>query len=174
MNTPDDATHRERMAALLKFTSTSLATDYPSPFGASIYDLQSGEFVAQAYDTVIERCDPTDHAEMNAVRLATRKLRRLSLAGHILYSTCEPCPMCMSACIWAELDVVVFGASTLEDANRYWPQASDLTPEELAGRMRRSPKCVVVPHVERSGCQALFARCDQARRDRRLELPPHR
>ncbi|MCA9234048.1 MAG: nucleoside deaminase [Planctomycetales bacterium] len=174
MNRADDATHRERMRTLVDFTATSLTTEFPSPFGSSIYDATSGELVAQAYDTVIAQCDPTDHAEMNAIRLATKKLRQLSLAGHILYSTCEPCPMCMSACIWAELDAVVFGASTMEDANRYWPQASDMTPVELASHMRRTPRCTVRQHVERSSCQELFRRCDEVLRERKLTLPPHR
>ena len=174
MNLADDAEHRQRMRSLLDFTATSFATAFPSPFGASIYDLTSGDLVAQAYDTVIEKCDPTNHAEMNAIRKATRKIQRLSLAAHVLYSTCEPCPMCMSACIWAELDVVVFGASTLEDADSYWPQASDISPEELLAHMRRAPKCKVRSHVERSSCQALFQQCDEILRRRKLELPPHR
>lgn len=162
------------MTALLEFTASSLATAYPSPFGSSIYDLQSGGLIAQAYDTVIEKCDPTNHAEMNAIRAATQRLGRLSLQGYALYSTCEPCPMCMSACIWAELDAVVYGASTMEDANRYWPQASDLAPDQLVSHMRREPKCVVVPHVHRHGCQQLFQQCDETMRQRNLELPPHR
>ena len=82
--------------------------------------------------------------------------------------------MCMSACIWAELDAVVFGASTMQDANRYWPQASDISPAELVSRMCRTPKCTVRQHVERSSCQALFRQCDEVLRERKLTLPPHR
>ncbi|QEG37738.1 nucleoside deaminase [Bythopirellula goksoeyrii] len=174
MTTSDDLQHRERMIALVEFTSTSLATEFPSPFGSSIYDLQSGQLVAQAYDTVIQHSDPTNHAEMNAIRLATTKLGQLSLHGQILYSTCEPCPMCMSACIWAELETVVFGASTMEDANHYWPQASDLSPAQLVTHMRREPKCQILPHVERSSCQELFRQCDEVLQQRSLRLPPNR
>ena len=64
MTSSDDLQHRERMTALVEFTSTSLATEFPSPFGSSIYDLQSGELVVQTYDTVIELSVPTNHAEM--------------------------------------------------------------------------------------------------------------
>ena len=174
MSLSDDARHRERMKVLLEFTASSLSTQFPSPFGSSIYERNRGVLVAQAYDTVIEKCDPTNHAEMNAIRKATSKVCRLSLRGHILYSTCEPCPMCMSACIWAELDGVVFGASTMEDANSYWPQASDISPMELVSHMCRTPKCTVVPHVERRECQELFRRCDAVLRQRELKLPPHR
>lgn len=166
--------HSVRLKELVQFTASSLETDFPSPFGSAIYEERTGALVAQAYDTVMEMCDPTNHAEVNAIRLATRTLQRLSLRGCTLYSTCEPCPMCMSACIWAEVDKVVFGASTLEDADRYWPQASDVSPQELASRMRIEPRCQLVPHVERSLCQDLFARCDEVRKQRSLTLPPHR
>ena len=166
--------HAMRMTELVRFTASSLETSFPSPFGSAVYDERDGALVARAYDTVMESCDPTNHAEMNAVRAATRKLRRLSLRGCTLYSTCEPCPMCMSACIWAEVDVLVFGASTLQDADPYWPQASDLSPRELVSRMRIEPKCRLVPHVERALCRELFVQCDQVRRQRGLGLPPHR
>lgn len=174
MPLPDKAANELRMRELVAFTRTSLSTAHPSPFGSSVYDLRSGELVSQSYDTVIAETDPTNHAEVNAIRLATRRLGRLSLAGHVLYSTCEPCPMCMSACLWAELELVVFGASTMEDANAYWPQSSDVTPQELAQRGLREPGCAVLPHVERAACQALFHDCDAELASRELRLPPHR
>ena len=166
--------HCARMKALADFAATTLETACPSPFGCAIYDEQTGELVAQATDTVLAQGDPTNHAELNAIRAAARKLNRLSLRGCTLYSTCEPCPMCMSACIWAEVDAVVYGASTLEDADRYWPQASDLSPQDLVAHMRLEPRCQVMPHVERARCQDLFLRCDAARAQRGLEFPPHR
>lgn len=169
-----EARHIERMKRLVEYTASSFGTPFPSPFGSAVYDAQTGLLLSQAYDTVMRECDPTQHAELNAIRQATQQRRQLSLAGCILYSTCEPCPMCMSACIWAELDAVVFGASTLEDANPYWPQASDISPQELVARMRREPQCLIIPHVERARCQALFKQCDAVRSARRLELPPHR
>ncbi|MEZ5583007.1 MAG: nucleoside deaminase [Candidatus Competibacteraceae bacterium] len=150
-----DSQHSERMKLLVDYTASSFESAFPSPFGAAIYDAQSGMLVSQAYDTVMQACDPTNHGEVNAIRQATQKLQRLSLRGCILYSTCEPCPMCMSACIWAELDTVVYGASTMGDANQYWPQASDVTPQELAARMRMEPKCALVSHVEHSLCRDL-------------------
>jgi tRNA(Arg) A34 adenosine deaminase TadA len=166
--------HSVRMNQLVQFTASSLETGFPSPFGCAIYDELNDALVASAYDTVMEMCDPTNHAEINAIRAATRKLQRLSLRGYTLYSTCEPCPMYMSACIWAEIDTVVLGASTIEDADPYWPQASDMSPQELVSPMRIEPKCRLIPHAERSLCQELFVRCDEVRRQRDLSLPPHR
>lgn len=172
MTTSDQ--HRKRMKALVAFCAASFDTEFPSPFGSAIYDERSGVPVAQAHDTVMKMCDPTNHAEINAIRDAARELRRLSLRGCTLYSTCEPCPMCISACIWAEIDMVVFGASTIEDANLYWPQASDLPPQELLAHMLLEPRCQLIPHVGRSLCRDLFTRCDEVRKERGLQLPPHR
>ena len=166
--------HRKRMNALVAFSASSFDTEFPSPFASAIYEERSGVLVAQACDTVMKMCDPTNHAEINAIRDAARELQRLSLRGCTLYSTCEPCPMCISACIWAEIDTVVFGASTLEDANVYWPQASDLPPQRLVAHMLREPRCRLIPHVGRSLCQNLFTRCDEVRKERGLQLPPHR
>lgn len=172
--TSPDATHASRMRELVTFTEESFATVHPSPFGAAVYDVATGRLVSRAYDTVMRECDPTNHGEVNAIRLATRSLGRLSLRGCVLYSTCEPCPMCMSASIWAEVDAVVYGASTMEDADRYWPQPSDVTPVELADRIRGERECLVVPHVERELCRNLFDRCNAVRAERKLQLPPHR
>jgi tRNA(Arg) A34 adenosine deaminase TadA len=166
--------HCQRMRSLVEFTRSSFDSGFPYPFGSAIYDLESGELLAQAYDTVMKDVDPTNHGEMNAIRKASRNAQRLSLRGSILYSTCEPCPMCMSACIWAEVDTVVYGASTMEDAHQYWPQASDLLPSELVSRMLMEPICNVIAGVERSRCQDLFTHCEQLQRQRRLRLPPNR
>ncbi|MDG2223930.1 MAG: nucleoside deaminase [Rubripirellula sp.] len=174
MALPTDEQNAERMRLLVDFTSQSLGSDHPSPFGSSIYDVTTEEVLAEAFDTVMRDCDPTSHAEVNVIRKATKKSQRLSLRGCVLYSTCEPCPMCMSACIWAELDAVVYGAATMEDANRYWPQSSDMTPQELIDRVRPGLSCTLVPHVERSLCQQLFLRCDEVRTKRLLQLPPNR
>ena len=72
----------------------------------------------RASNRVAQDFGPSAHAEVRAIRLATRRLKRLSLAGFTLYTTCEPCPMCMSAAVWAGIDRVVYGA-TIEDANRH-------------------------------------------------------
>ncbi len=147
--------HSKRMRDLIEYTSTSLMTPYPSPFGASIYNSE-GELIAQAYDTVIKNGDPTCHGEVNAIRKAVKKIGNRSLKGCALYSTCEPCPMCMATSIWAEIDVVVFGATAKEDANLYWKQPLDVTAKELASRMLCKQKCIVIPQIERALSQKLF------------------
>ena len=164
--------HRERMMALIEFTASSFKTDFPSPYGAAVYDEGNGALVAQTYDTCMKMFDPTNHGEMNALRDATRGLQRLSLRGCTLYTTCEPCPMCMSACIWAELDTIVFGASRMEDTQVYWAQTSDMSPQELIAHVLAGPTPHLISHVERSSCRDLFMQCAELRKERDLELPP--
>ena len=84
-----------------------------TPFGTVI--VHGGEIVAAAHNTVWRDGDPTAHAEINAIRLAAKRLGRIKLHGCTLYSTCEPCPMCLSASHWSRIDRVVFGA-TIADA----------------------------------------------------------
>jgi len=76
------------------------------PFGALI--LRNGEIIAEAHNRVVLDRDPTAHAEMRAIRLAASKLGTHDLGDCILYSSCEPCPMCLGALYWAGIKKVVF------------------------------------------------------------------
>jgi len=84
-----------------------------SPFGAVL--VKEGAVVALTHNTVWLETDPTAHAEVNCLRLASKTLGTIDLTGSTLYSTCEPCPMCLAATHWARVDRVVFGAS-IDDA----------------------------------------------------------
>jgi tRNA(Arg) A34 adenosine deaminase TadA len=79
-----------------------------SPFGAVI--VRDGTVLASAHNTVWCDSDPTAHAEVNCIRAVSRALRTIDLSGCDLYSTCEPCPMCLSAIHWAKIRRVVYGA----------------------------------------------------------------
>jgi tRNA(Arg) A34 adenosine deaminase TadA len=142
----------ERMAALIAFTARSMKTDRPIPFGSSIYHAKTGEMLVQTLNAVAKENDPSSHAEVKAIRLATKKLKNPSLAGYTLYTTCEPCPMCMSAALWANLDRVVYGA-TIEDANHHCNQIH-IHAREVAERSDMG--CKVVGPVLRAQCYALF------------------
>lgn len=84
-----------------------------TPFGSVL--IKDGQAVATTHNTVWLDNDPTAHAEVNCVRQAARALGRIDLSGTTLYSTCEPCPMCLAAIHWSKVDRVVFGA-TIADA----------------------------------------------------------
>lgn len=137
---------------LAAFTALSLQTERPRPFGAAIVHTKSGDVLLRALNRVAQEFDPSAHAEVRAIRLATKRLKRISLAGYTLYTTCEPCPMCMSAALWAGLDRVVYGA-TIEDANHHCKQIQIPATEVAA---RSDMRCVVDGPVLRDECYALF------------------
>jgi tRNA(Arg) A34 adenosine deaminase TadA len=84
-----------------------------SPFGSVI--VRDGQVIAATHNTVLRDTDPTAHAEVNCIRAAATVLKTISLRGCELFSTTEPCPMCLSAIHWAKINRVVYG-STIADA----------------------------------------------------------
>ena len=84
------------------------------PFGAVV--VRDGQVVAEAANTVTATNDPTAHAEVNAIRAAAKALGAFTLTGCQLYSSCEPCPMCLAAAHWARMDAIYFGASAADAA----------------------------------------------------------
>ena len=85
------------------------------PFGAVI--ARGGEIIATGVNRVTANCDPTAHAEVSAIRAAAQKLGTFNLSGCEIYSSCEPCPMCLGAIYWARLDHLFYG-NTKADAAR--------------------------------------------------------
>ncbi|PTL33935.1 tRNA-specific adenosine deaminase [Prevotella sp. oral taxon 376] len=85
------------------------------PFGAVI--VKDGEIVSEASNSVTLDHDPTAHAEVNAIRKATQKLDTFDLEGCEIYTSCEPCPMCLGAIYWAHLDRIYY-ANDRKDAAR--------------------------------------------------------
>lgn len=82
------------------------------PFGAVI--ARNGEIIARASNTVTQTNDPTAHAEVNAIRSACKELGVFKLNGCELYTSCEPCPMCLSAAYWAGIEKIYFGNSRID------------------------------------------------------------
>lgn len=88
--------------------------DGKTPFGAVI--VIDGEIAGEGTSRVVELCDPTAHAEVMALRAACTALGRHLLAGGVIYSSSEPCPMCLAACYWAQISRVVYGATSYDVA----------------------------------------------------------
>ncbi len=115
-----------------------------TPFGACI--AKDGEVVSCAHNAVWEGTDITAHAEIHAIRAACNKLHTVDLSGCVIYSTCEPCPMCFSACHWAKISTIVYGArigdarklgfSELTISNEQMKQLGN-SPIELIGNILR-------------------------------------
>ncbi len=86
-----------------------------TPFGACI--VHRGKVICVSHNRVWRTTDITAHAEVQAIRSACRKLKSVLLSDCVIYSTCEPCPMCFSACHWAGIKKIYFGAS-IKDAKQ--------------------------------------------------------
>ncbi len=152
---------QEQMISLIRFTERTLTTDTPVPFGAMVISTRSREMLVRAVNQAAQKNDPTCHAEVNAIRLACKKIKNHLLRGYTLYTTCEPCPMCMGAILWAGLDRVVFGAS-IEQAARhcnqiYIPAGQLVTKSDM--------RCEVVGPVEPELCySSLFSHPNMVKR----------
>lgn len=87
-----------------------------TPFGACI--VKGGKVISCSHNLVWKNTDITAHAEIIAIRAACRLLKTIDLSGCVIYSTCEPCPMCFSACHWARISRIVYGCA-IKDARKY-------------------------------------------------------
>lgn len=101
------------ISAAVSASAEGVARRDGGPFGAVV--VSGGRIIARAWNRVIRDQDPTAHAEMNAIREACRVLGRFHLEDCELYTSCEPCPMCLGGIYWAKLGAVYYAASR-EDA----------------------------------------------------------
>ncbi len=97
----------------IEFSQKGMDSGSGGPFGCVI--VKDGEVVGHGYNEVTSTNDPTAHAEIVAIRNACKKLDSFQLEGCVLYTSCEPCPMCLGAIYWARLDRIVYACSS-EDA----------------------------------------------------------
>ena len=105
------------------------------PFGAVI--AKDGKIVATGTNRVTPDCDPTAHAEVNAIRAASRTLGTFDLSGCEIYSSCEPCPMCLGAIYWAHLDRLYYGNDKRDAAEIGFDDAFIYKELELKPQDRR-------------------------------------
>ncbi len=121
------------------------------PFGAVI--VRGGEIIAEAHNTVTIDNDPTAHAEINAIRQASRTLGRFDLSDCEIYSSCEPCPMCLGAIYWAKIKTVYY-ANTHSDAARIG-FSDEFIHNELC--LDDSKKQIKMIHLENNNAHDVFA-----------------
>ncbi len=117
------------------------------PFGAAI--VAGDKILAMEHNRVLERNDPTAHAEVLAIRAACEKIGSVHLDGCTLITTCEPCPMCLAAAHWAHIDRIVY-AMTRDDA-----AAIGFSDAAIYAAMERPTMAMV--RVENDAARALFA-----------------
>ncbi len=122
-----------------------------TPFGACV--VKDGVVISCVHNVVWSTCDITAHAEVNAIREACRRLKSIDLSGCVIYSTCEPCPMCFAACHWAKLDKIVYGAA-INDAQEAGFNELTISNGEMKN-LGGSPVEVVKGVLEKE-CKELF------------------
>jgi len=108
--TPDDESWLSQAIAL----ASANVADGGGPFGAVV--VRAGVVIGAGQNRVTRDNDPTAHAEVQAIRAACRAIENFSLVGATVYTSCEPCPLCLAACLWARVDRVVFAADRTDAA----------------------------------------------------------
>lgn len=101
------------MEAAIQLSAEHMRAGHGGPFGAII--TRGDEIIATGWNQVTSSNDPTAHAEVSAIRAAGAKLNTFVLTGCVLYTSCEPCPMCLGAAYWSRVDRLVY-AATRQDA----------------------------------------------------------
>ena len=154
--THDSDLHAEWMGAALREASLALVHD-DVPVGAVVIELSSGEIVARAHNARERDHDPTAHAEILALREASRRAGSWRLTDHALVVTLEPCPMCAGAAWVARVPLVVFGAAD--------PKAGAAgSLYNFAADPRLNHEIEVVPGVRAAECGDLLTEFFRARR----------
>lgn len=104
-----DTQHDHFMRQALTLARQGVSMGHGGPFGAIV--VVEGKIIGQGWNQVVYRNDPTAHAEVLAIREACSETGSFHLSNATLYTTCEPCPMCMGAAYWAHIENLFYGAT---------------------------------------------------------------
>jgi guanine deaminase len=127
----------ELMRRVIRLASENVLSGGGGPFGALI--VKDGAVIGEGVNTVFTTNDPTAHAEINAIRRACAALGEFALRGCEIYTSSEPCPMCLSAIYWAHLDAIYFGNGCEDAAQAGFDDASIFRQLSLERRERAIP-----------------------------------
>lgn len=105
--------HEEFMRMAIALSVQNVSENIGGPFGAVV--VKNGKVIAQSANKVTLTNDPTAHAEVSAIRLACTELNTFDLSGCVIYTSCEPCPMCLGAIYWSRIETIYYG-NTKADA----------------------------------------------------------
>lgn len=103
------------MKIAISLSEKNVTEGLGGPFGAVV--VKDGKIIAKSGNKVATTNDPTAHAEVSAIRLACKKLKTFDLSGCVVYTSCEPCPMCLSAIYWARIETIYYANTKVDAAN---------------------------------------------------------
>ena len=144
--------HHDLMAKAIDKAQVTMNQNVGGPFGALIID-PAGNILSVSSNSVLRDHDPTAHAEINAIREATKKIGSHDLSGCTLYTTCYPCPMCLGAIIWSNIKKVYYGC-TAKDADEIGFR-DDFIYDFINGGAK-DVKILDLENVERDSCLKIF------------------
>ena len=145
-------THKELMSLAIEEARKTMKQNIGGPFGALIIN-QNGDIIAIASNSVLKDHDPTAHAEINAIRQATKKLGTHDLSGCTLYTTAYPCPMCLGAIIWSNIKKVYYGCIQ-QDADKIGFRDDFIY--QFIENGHQDPSVLDLEEKERQTCLKLF------------------
>ncbi len=140
------------MRLAIEQAAEGMEKNYGGPFGAVI--VKGDEIIGTGSNHVSSALDPTAHAEVCAIRAACLKLQDFSLKGCEIYTSCEPCPMCLGAIYWARIDRIYFGATRFDAAK------IDFDDRRFYEELEKSPTEREVPMIQlmQDDCLKVFDR----------------
>jgi len=142
--------HEKYMQLAICEAKKNLSTPFGGPFGACI--VKGNKVITVARNTVLKN-DASCHAEVNAIRLASKKLKTHNLSGCRIYSTTEPCPMCFAACHWARIGSIIYG-NNIADAKKIG--FNELCISNVSMKKISKAKIKIICGILRSNCNRLF------------------
>ena len=129
------------------------------PFGAVI--VKDGRVVATGVNRVVPDNDPTAHAEVNAIRSACVKMGTFNLSGCVLYTSCEPCPMCLGAIYWAHIDKIYYGNDRKDAAQIGFDDDFIYSELSLEPNERKLPCEILMPQEAKNAFKMWTAKEDR-------------
>lgn len=115
MEITEQKQHEKFMRMAIALSEKNVTAELGGPFGAVV--VKDGKVVAKSGNKVTSTNDPTAHAEVSAIRIACKKLKTFDLSGCVIYTSCEPCPMCLSAVYWSRITSIYYGNTKVDAAN---------------------------------------------------------
>ena len=139
--------HQHFMQRAIELSKSNVLSNNGGPFGAVV--VKDGKIIGEGVNCVTSINDPTAHAEVQAIRNACKNLHNFDLSGAVIYTSCEPCPMCLSAIYWARIDKIYFGNNRVDAAKIQFDD--DLIYTEIP----KDPQQRKIPAVELLRSEAL-------------------
>lgn len=137
------------MEEALKEADTGIENGHGGPFGAVV--VRNQEIIGRGHNCVLLNHDPTAHGEIMAIRDACQRLGTFSLNGCVLYTTAEPCPMCLGAILWSGIEQVFFGCDRLDTEAIHF--RDNAFYQAIEGGLNR-----MMTQIDQPECRALFAK----------------